>query len=69
MPEGEDKGFITNADLQLELRALRSDVKLWVLGAVALNQFLAGVDLPSSITGAAILAFAAKGVVVALFRG
>lgn len=69
MSDPKDQGFVTNAQLQLEIKALRSDVRLWVLGAVALNQFLAGVDLPSSFTGAAILAFALKGVGAALFRG
>lgn len=68
-PEGEPRAWVTNRDLQLELKALRSDVRLWILGAVALNQFLASVDLPSSISAAALLGFAAKGVVAAFFRG
>jgi hypothetical protein len=55
-----DKKWVTNADLELELRALRSDVKLWILASVALNQFLAGVDLPSSVTAAVIGAFVVK---------
>lgn len=69
MGENEDRGFITNAQLQLEIKALRSDVRLWILGAVALNQFLASVDLPTSVTGAAILGFALKGLVFGAFRG
>ena len=69
MAEGENKGFVTNAQLQLEIKALRSDVRLWVLGAVALNQFLASVDLPSSVTGAALLGFAFKGLLFGAFRG
>ena len=69
MAEPQKTEFVTNSQLKLEIQALRSDVKLWVLGAVALNQFLSGVDLPSSVTGAAILAFALKGVGAALFRG
>lgn len=65
----EPKRWVSNSDLQLELKALRSDVKLWVLGAVALNQFLASTDIPSSLTGAALGAFALKGVFAAIFRG
>lgn len=67
--EAEPKGFVTNAQLALEIKALRSDVKLWVLGAVALNQFLGAVDIPTSVTGVALLGLAFKGVVVALFKG
>lgn len=55
-----EKKWVSNADLGLELRALRSDVKLWILASVALNQFLASVELPSSVTAAAILAVVAK---------
>lgn len=40
--------------------AQRSDVKVWLLGAVALNQFLASVDLPSSLTAAAVVGFVAN---------
>lgn len=74
MPEGdrqknEAPKWVSNSDLQLELKALRSDVKLWILGAVALNQFLASVDLPSSVTGAALLGWAVKGVIFGVFRG
>lgn len=65
----EKKGFVTNAQLQLEIKALRSDVRLWVLGAVALNQFLSGVDIPTSVTGVAFLAWIGKGLLVGLFRG
>jgi hypothetical protein len=65
----EKPRWVSNSDLQLELKALRSDVKLWILGAVALNQFLASVDLPSSVTGAAFLGFAFKGIIFGIFRG
>lgn len=58
-----EKKWVSNADLELELRALRSDVKLWILASVALNQFLASVELPSSVTAAVIAAFAVKTVV------
>lgn len=70
--------YVTNKELSLELqalraelsgdfRALRSDVKLWILAAVALNQFLASVDLPSTLTGAAVLGVLGKSVVSLLF--
>ena len=61
--------WVSNSDLQLELKALRSDVKLWILGAVALNQFLASADIPTALTGAAFATVALKGVIFALFRG
>lgn len=57
-----DKKWVSNADLELELRALRSDVKLWILASVALNQFLSSVELPSSVTAAAIAAVVLKSV-------
>lgn len=68
--EGPDKTeFVTNSQLKLEIQALRSDVRLWILGAVALNQFLASVDIPSSVSGAAILGLMFKGAIVGVFRG
>lgn len=67
--QDKDKGFVTNSELQLEIKALRSDVRLWVLGAVALNQFLASVDLPSSLTAAAVVGLVFKGAIAALFKG
>lgn len=60
MSEHDNKKWVSNADLELELKALRSDVKLWILASVALNQFLAGVELPSSITAAVVVAFVGK---------
>ena len=74
MSEQDHKGeppqrWVSNRDLELELKALRSDVKVWLLGAVALNQFLASVDLPSSLTAAALIGWAGKGVVAAVFKG
>ena len=57
----EEKLWISNKDLQLELKALRSDVKVWILAAVALNQFLAAVEIPTAVTGAAILGVVIKG--------
>jgi hypothetical protein len=74
-PDEEQRRFVSNAELQLELRAMSDrferrigDVKLWILGAVALNQFLAAVDLPSEVTAAAFLGVLAKGVVGVFFR-
>jgi hypothetical protein len=65
----EGTTWVSNLQLHLELKALRSDVRLWILGAVALNQFLASVDIPSSLTGAAFLGVMAKGVIGVLFKG
>lgn len=63
----EDK-HVTNEELRLELKALRSDVKVWILAAVAMNQFLANVQLPAAFTipalTAAILLPALKAVLV-----
>ncbi len=61
--------WVSNRDLELELKALRSDVKVWLIGAVALNQLLASVDLPSSITAAALLGLAGKGIIAAFLKG
>ena len=47
---------VTNEELQLELKALRSDVKVWILAAVAMNQFLANVQLPAAFTVPALTA-------------
>ena len=69
-PEPDERPkWVSNADLQLELKALRSDVKVWIIGEVANNQFLAAVDIPTGVTGVAIVGFALKGVVAAVFRG
>ncbi len=70
--EGDKKEthrWVSNSDLQLELKALRSDVKVWILAAVALNQFLASVDLPSSISAAAFFGLVGKGIIAALLKG
>lgn len=64
--EPEPRKWVSNQDLQLELKALRSDVKVWILAAVALNQFLAAASLPTSLTGAALLAFLGKGIFTAI---
>lgn len=63
MPDDEPRKWVTNEQLQLEIKAMRSDFKLWILGAVALNQFLASVALPAEFTGVAILGFLGKAVV------
>ena len=60
-PKEPENSWVSNKDLQLELKALRSDVKVWLLGAVALNQFLAAVEIPTAVTGIAILGVIAKG--------
>lgn len=52
--------WVSNGQLQLEIKALRSDVKLWILGAVALNQFLANVDIPSTVTGSVFIGLLVK---------
>ena len=60
--------WVSNQQLQLEIKALRSDVKLWILAAVALNQFLASVEIPSAITAGAVLGVLAKSLFAAVFR-
>lgn len=70
--ETPKRSYVTNSELQLELKSLRSDalaaveilrrdVKVWVLGAVALNQFLSSVEVPPVLTGAAVIGVIAKG--------
>lgn len=55
MPENEShEERVTNARLQLELRALKSDVRLMIIASVALNQFLANVQLPTTVSVVAI---------------
>ena len=65
MSEEQSPKWVSNQQLQLEIKALRSDVKLWILAAVALNQFLAAVSIPSEVTGAAVLAVIVKGFLAA----
>lgn len=49
---------VSNGDLQLELRNIRSEVRLWILIAIVANQTLAHVALPAAVgfTGAAGIA-------------
>lgn len=51
-----EEHHVTNRELALELRALRSEVRLWILAAVGLNAFLAKVELPSEVSAVAITA-------------
>lgn len=67
--EDNESRWVSNKDLALEIKALRSDVKLWILAAVALNQFLATVELPTTVTGVAILGVLAKGVFTFITAG
>lgn len=67
--------YVTNSQLQLELqairteaKALRSDLKLWALGAVALNQFLGAVDIPTSVNAALVLGIIGKAFIAAVLR-
>lgn len=66
--------YVTNKELQLELKSMRSDFtgsidvlrrdyKIWLIGAVALNNFLAGVQVPSVVTGSIVLGVVAKGAI------
>lgn len=59
----QEKKWVTNADLALELRALRSDVKLWILAGVAFSKFLDAVELPSTVTAAAVVVVLGKSAV------
>lgn len=54
-PEGL---FISRRELQLELRNLRSNLSLLILGSVALNQFLSSIAVPSFVSGAGVLGLA-----------
>jgi hypothetical protein len=58
--ENTQPTYISNSTLQLELRALRSDVRLWIIGGIALNQFLSSVDIPSAISGSALVGIMVK---------
>lgn len=60
---------VTNKELQLELKALRSDVKIWILAAVAANQFLANVELPAAFTVPALTAAIVFPALKAVFIG
>lgn len=64
MSDSERTSWVSNQQLQLEIKALRSDVKLWILAAVALNQFLANVDIPSEVTGVALVGMLIKAAMV-----
>jgi hypothetical protein len=45
---------VTSKELALELKAMRSEVRMWILAAVGLNAFLANAHLPSAVTIPAI---------------
>lgn len=72
--DDEKRSYVTNKDLQLELKSLRTealsavdlarrDFKVWLIGAVALNNFLAGVQVPSLVTGSVVLGLVVKGAI------
>lgn len=53
---------VSNGDLQLELRNVRSEVRLWIVIAIVANQTFAHVELPAAVgfTGAiGVIAWAA----------
>ena len=66
MSEAGDNQPVRKAELMLELKALKSDLRLMIIASVALNQFLANVTLPTAVSftaiGIAIFAPAVKGV-------
>ena len=46
---------VAKHDLELELKALKSDLRLMIIASVAFNQLLAHIILPTSITAVAIV--------------
>lgn len=48
--EKPKRGYVTNVQLQLELKALRSDLRLLVIGSLVANQVLNNVAIPSAVT-------------------
>lgn len=66
-PDAESKP-ITRREFSLEMKSFMSNVRLMIIASVALNQFLANVQLPAEVAVpaviAAILAPAAKSVLV-----
>ena len=64
-----DSLIVTRRELQLEMRGLKSDIRLLILASVALNQFLAAIAVPSFVTGAGVLGLLAwKGASLAIAR-
>ncbi|GIV03989.1 MAG: hypothetical protein KatS3mg015_2819 [Fimbriimonadales bacterium] len=67
-----DNDHVTNRELALELKSLKSEVRLWIIAAVGLNAFLAKVELPNEVSvpaiAAAILAPLAKSLFALIAR-
>jgi hypothetical protein len=56
MPPDQHQDHVSEEVLSLRLKALKSDLRLMIIASVALNQFLAKVELPSEVTAVAIAA-------------
>jgi len=55
-PEQLPNDHVSEEVLSLRLKALKSDLRLMIIASVALNQFLAKLELPSEVTAAAVVA-------------
>ncbi len=48
--EKPKRSYVTNTELQLELKALRSDLRLLVIGSLVASQVLNNVTIPGTVT-------------------
>lgn len=51
--ETPKRNYVTNTQLQLELKALRSDLRLLIVGSLVANQVLSNITIPGVVTAAA----------------
>jgi hypothetical protein len=59
--DGKEEEGVNNAQLQLELKALRSEIRYWIIAAVVASQTLSHIELPPTagyIGGALVVGFA-----------
>ena len=63
--EAPERKYVSNAMLALELKALRSETRLWLMAAVVANTALSHIVLPPIVgyasAGAFLVAVAVKG--------
>lgn len=56
----EARKYISNQQLQLELKAMRSEFRYWIVGAILANQALAAIHIPQEVTVGAFAVFVGK---------
>lgn len=74
MEDEKKRDYVTNKELQLEIKSLRTealaavdvlrrDAKIWLIGALAFNQFLQSVEVPPVVSGGLVGGIIVKGLI------